>query len=311
MRLPFAVPESVGHAYDVVGLGQNSVDYMAVAPRHPSPDSKLALDTFAIAPGGQVATAVAACARLGWRARYIGSFGDDAPGRLAKEHLEREGVDVSAARVVPGASNRLAVILVNSGTGERTILAYRDPALALPDVPGEAVTAGRFLLVDGDDLQSAVAAAMAARKAGTRTIVDVDACQPELSALLRHIDALITAEEFPAAWTGYPELGRALEALEREFQTPVVCATLGREGSLARSGGREIRTAPFPVTCVDSTGAGDVFRGAFAAGCLRWPGGELEQVLRHANAAAALACRALGAMGALPSTAEVDALLGV
>jgi sulfofructose kinase len=65
------------------------------------------------------------------------------------------------------------------------------------------------------------------------------------------------------------------------------------------------------VTCVDSTGAGDVFRGAFAAGCLRWPDGELEQVLRYANAAAALACRALGAMGSLPSPAELDALLGM
>jgi sugar/nucleoside kinase (ribokinase family) len=169
---------------------------------------------------------------------------------------------------------------------------------------------GRLLLVDCEDIAAATAAATAARQAAVPTIVDIEDVQPGTHALLQQIDAIISAETFPAALTGLADVGRALEAIEREFRAPLVCATLGAEGSLARCGGREIRTAPFVVERVDTTGAGDVFRGAFASGCLRWPEGDIETVLAYANAAAALSCRALGARGGLPSAAEIDALLG-
>ena len=97
--------------------------------------------------------------------------------------------------------------------------------------------------------------------------------------------------------------------MAREFAAPLVCVTLGAEGSLARCGGREIHTPAFAVDCVDSTGAGDAFRGGFAAGCLRSPDGDIEDVLAYANAVAALNCRALGARGGLPTADDVEALL--
>jgi len=307
--MPFALPI---RAFDLVGLGQNSVDYVAVAAMHPAPGSKQRLEQFACLPGGQVATAVVAAARLGWRTRYIGSFGDDAAGRLARESLTAEGVDHRASRTVPGAANRAAVILVDGRTGERTVLWHRDPALRLDPLDGatrEAAASGRLLLVDCEDVAAATDAATAARHAAVPTIVDIEDVQPGTHALLQKIDVIISAEEFPSALTGHADLGRALEAIEREFHAALVCVTLGAEGSLARCGGREIRTAPFIVDCVDTTGAGDVFRGAFASGCLRWPEGDVETVLNYANAAAALSCRALGARGGLPSTGEIDRLL--
>ena len=109
------------------------------------------------------------------------------------------------------------------------------------------------------------------------TILDVDEMQPGMDTLLRQIDAIISAEEFPCALTGHRDLGRALGVIEREYRAPLVCVTLGSNGSLARVGGREIRTPAFQVDCVDSTGAGDAFRGGFAAGCLRAPEGDLRQ----------------------------------
>ncbi|MEQ1728625.1 MAG: carbohydrate kinase family protein, partial [Vicinamibacterales bacterium] len=112
-----------------------------------------------------------------------------------------------------------------------------------------------------------------------------------------------------AALTGYGDQGRALAAIAAEYRAPIVAVTLGDEGSLALCGGREIRTPSFPVTCVDSTGAGDAFHGGFVAACLRKPDGELEDVLAYANAVAALNCRGLGARGGLPTPAEVNAML--
>src|SRR5476649_2750628 len=100
--------------------------------------------------GGQIATALVACARLGWRTRYLGSFGSDDLGTLARDSLVAEGVDVSHARVVSGATNQFAVILVDARTGERTVLWHRHPDLNMNpgEVPADAVASGRMLIVD-------------------------------------------------------------------------------------------------------------------------------------------------------------------
>ena len=163
-------------------------------------------------------------------------------------------------------------------------------------------------MVDCHETAAATRAARYARDAQIPTIVDVEKVRPGIADLLQNIDAIIAAREFPCALTGHEDLGRALGAIGREFGASLVCATLGRDGSLTWCNGREIRTAGFQVDCVDSTGAGDVFRGAFAAGCLRAPDDDIEEVLIYANAVAALNCRALGSRGALPSPEEVDQL---
>jgi sulfofructose kinase len=312
VRLRFDVPAADRRAFDVVGLGQNSVDYVGVIDSPPAPNSKHRLEQFACLPGGQVATAIVACARLGWRTRYVGTFGDDVAGTLSRTSLGESGVDLSAARTVAGASNRVAVVLVDARSGDRTVLWHRDTALEIDPADSlvrDAATSGRLLLVDCEDIPAATSAAAAARRTGIPTIVDVEDVQRGTDALLREIDAIIAAREFPSMLTGHPDLGRALEALEREYAAALVCVTLGADGSLARCGGREIRTPPFAVDCVDTTGAGDVFRGAFASACLRWPAGDVETILAYANAAAALSCRALGARGGLPSAADIDRLL--
>src|SRR4051812_37643770 len=102
MRIPFAIPAHATRAFDIVGLGQNSVDYVASVASFPVANTKARLERFAVLPGGQVATAIAACARLGWRTRYVGAFGDDEAGRVARDSLSCEGVDLSAAKTVRG-----------------------------------------------------------------------------------------------------------------------------------------------------------------------------------------------------------------
>ena len=310
MRIPFRIPPACEKPFDAVGLGLNSIDLITVVAEYPASNTKQRLQRFARLPGGQMATATVTCARLGWRARYIGSFGDDDLGVLSRESLMTAGVDVSAARIVPGAANQFAIILVDGRSGDRTVLWDRDPALimAVDDVPKDAVTSGRILMVDCHETAVATRAARYARDAQIPTIVDVEKVRPGIADLLQNIDAIIAAQEFPCALTGHEDLGRALGAIGREFGASLVCATLGRDGSLTWCNGREIRTAGFQVDCVDSTGAGDVFRGAFAAGCLRAPGDDIEEVLIYANAVAALNCRALGSRGALPSPEEVDQL---
>jgi sulfofructose kinase len=245
-------------------------------------------------------------------ATYVGSFGSDPLGTMSRDSLLDAGVDVSGARVVAGATNQFAVILVDARSGDRTVLWDRHPALTFEpqDVPREAVTAGRMLIVDCHETAAATQAARYGREAGVPTIIDVEKVRPGIGDLLQQIDVVIAAQDFPSALTGHEEIGRALEAMASEFPSArLLCATLGDEGSLSRCDGREIRTRGFQIDCVDSTGAGDAFRGAFAASCLLTPEADLEDMLTYANAVAALNCRALGARGGLPSPEEVEQLL--
>jgi sulfofructose kinase len=311
VRLALNIPRSHERPFDVAGFGQNSVDLLAVVAEYPTSNSKQRLQRFTRLPGGEIATAMATCVKLGWRASYIGAFGGDELGTLSRDSLLEAGVDLNASRTVEGATNQFAVILVDARSGARTVLWDRHPDLAWDpnDVPRLAVTAGRMLIVDCHETAAATLAARYAREAGVPTVIDVEKVRPGIAELLGQIDVIITAQDFPGALTGHEDLGRALATMAAEFPARVVCATLGEDGSLARCGGREIRTPGFQVDCVDTTGAGDVFRGGFVAGCLKSPDADVEDVLRYANAVAALNCRALGARAGLPTPQEVDDLL--
>ena len=311
MRIPFALPPPESRPFDVVGLGQNSVDLVAVVGEFPKSNTKHRIDQFARLPGGQVASAMVCCARLGWRARYVGRFGTDELGRFGLSSLEQEGVDVSAVQVVNGRT-RFALVLVDERTGDRTVLWDRDPALAMKpaDVADEVWMSARVLHVDCEDIAAATAAARQARAAGVLTVIDVEAVLPGVPALLRHIDVIVASEGFPERLTGHKDTGSALAAMAREYGPAIACVTLGASGSLAMCQGREIRTPAFDVAVVDSTGAGDAFRGGLIAGYLQsGPDADVADVLTFATAVAALKCRSLGARDGLPGPADVEQFL--
>ena len=200
------------------------------SPSTPANDTKQRLRRFARQPGGQIATALAACARLGWRARYIGRFGDDDLGAQSRESLIDAGVDVSAAPSMAGTTNQFAIILVDARTGTRTILWDRHPGLTMEpaDVPEEAVTSARVFMLDCHAPPAATHAARCARRANIPTLVDVDTPAPGILELLQQIDIIIAAESFPAAVTGHAEIGRALDALARESNALLVLRDAGR-----------------------------------------------------------------------------------
>ena len=137
-------------------------------------------------------------------------------------------------------------------------------------------------------------------------IVDVDTARPGVTDLLRLVDVLIVPRSAIEALAGTAEPGAGLRRLAAEFDSRIAIVTLGAEGSVALSGGQEIRTPAPVVTVVDTTGAGDAFRGGFAAGWLLYgPDGDLADVLRYANAVAACSCRGFGAQGSLPTHGDV------
>lgn len=293
---------------DVVGIGQSSLDHVCIVDGLPAFAGKAPIERYERMPGGQVATAVLACARLGLRTRFIGTIGDDEAGPFVLEPLVRAGVDVSRAQRVPGRPTQLAFILVDRASGERTVLWYRDPGLA-PVTEGlsrEDVSSSRLLHLDGGDPECAIWAAKVAREAGIPVIVDLDAPGPGLADLLTRVDFPIVSRSFAEAYSGSGDPLDALVALVAAGARMAVI-TMGDAGALARIGDRTIHSPAFHVAVRDSTGAGDVFHAAFGFSVLAGHGPT--RALRHANAAAAMNCRALGAQGGLPTLDELNAFV--
>ncbi len=288
---------------DVVGVGQISLDRVAALPRWPRAGEKVALAAPpAPRPGGQIATALLAAVRLGLAGRLIGAVGDDAEAELALAPLRAAGVDASRVWRVAGAATRSALVLV-APDGERTVLESRDPGLALRPtaLSREAIALARVLLVDAEDPDASRWAIEVARGAGTASVLDVERADPDRIALASAADFPIVSESFTS---GSEESDRLAQLAAGRARMAVV--THGARGARARCGDETIEQPAFTVPVVDTTGAGDAFRGAFAWAVVR--GASARRALALAAAAGALACRGQGAQGSLPTAAEVEAL---
>jgi sulfofructose kinase len=316
-----------GVPFDVVGVGANSVDYVYRLPEFPHPDTqaaKLRITHHAVLCGGQTTTALCTCAAMGLRARYIGVVGDDENGTLIRRELEARGVDAEHA-CVHHAKNAFAVILVDDRRGERVVLWQRDAALALQhrEIDPSVVAQSRLVHVDDVDEDAAICAASIGRSAGIPVTSDIERVTERTEELVAAVTIPIFAEHVIEQLTGEGDFERGLRKIrasrrpgpsgprpeqvrlkpDTTYDYDMLCVTLGARGAMLLEGDRLHHVPGLPVEVVDTTGAGDVFRGAFIAALLR--GDSPAGILRFANAAAALSCTRLGAIDGIPAMEEV------
>ena len=292
---------------DVVGVGINATDTIIRLPHFPVHDSKVEMISVEVKAGGQVASAMVACRRWGLRSRYVGKIGDDAAAKFQVEEMAREGVESRWIRTRRCPSQN-AFILVDKRSGERTVLWTRDPKIALHprDLRREWIAGARALLVDGHDTAAATRGARWARAEEIPVVGDFDNRYPGVEALLECVDFAVTSKDFPERLTGERDLLKSLPKLLSKFKFRLIAATLGRLGVLAWDGARFMLCPGFRVKAVDTTGAGDIFHGAFIYGLVR--GMEIEEILEFGCAAAALNCTAVGARGGIATLREIETL---
>lgn len=297
-------------SFDVLGLGEISIDQVGVAGEIPAAGGKTDLLALTEQPGGTVATALLGCQKLGLRARLHGAIGGDAAGQAALRPLRAAGVDVAGVHAISDAATRRALILVDRGTGERRVFGYRDPRLRA--APGEKLSAesirrARILLTDTSDPETAEWATEIAQEAGTAVILDADRPSPSAERLLEKVHFPVVSENFARALAGDGTVEGGLEALESRGAMFAV-VTRGDRGALARCAGELLACPAFPVTVVDTTGAGDAFHAGFIWALL---GGRHtpRDILRAASAMAALTCRGPGAQGGLVDVEELERFL--
>lgn len=310
----------------VLCVGHAVQDHVYTLPRLPVGGSKNRASGFASVGGGPAATAAVAVARLGGAARLAARVGDDEVAGEIERELRGHGVDCALLRRFPGrASSRSAVFV--DGAGERMIVNHTDPAMpADPSWLAEVDLAGvDAVLADVRWPDGAAVMLARAKAAGLPAVLDADVPLPQASPLPRaatHVafslpglrDHLGLSADAPL---GIEDCAAALQRIARD--TGAWCAvTLGAEGVLhvdgaspadrGEAGGPKVARSPaFPVTAVDTLGAGDVWHGAFALALAE--GADEAAAVRAASAAAAIKVTRPGGRAGAPTRAERDALL--
>jgi sugar/nucleoside kinase (ribokinase family) len=235
---------------------------------------------------------------MGLRTKYIGVFGSDSGGRRMRLELEKRGVDLANA-VTRDVPNGFAVILLDDRRGERVVLWKRGAGLELGDaLPADVISTSRLVHVDDTDYDAAIRASALARAAGIPVTSDIERVTDRTDQLVAAVTTPIFAGGVPEELTGESDTERALRKLRRDHEG-MLCVTLGSRGAMLLDGDTLHYEPARRVDVVDTTGAGDVFRGAFIHALLR---GDLPaDILRCAVVAATLSCTRLGAISAVPS----------
>jgi sulfofructose kinase len=288
----------------VVGLGQACVDYLGRLTSFPQEDQKTELLEIHQQCGGPTSTAMVTLSRLGVRTSFIGSISDDAFGIQIVEGLKQEQVDFSHLKITPGFSSQFAFIAINSEAGARTVFWHRGsvPHLKPTDVDLSFFAKAKILHLDGLMIEASIEAALQAKKMGMNVLMDAGTMREGSTKLVSLVDILIASERFAEPLVGPGAYDQALKALH-ELGTKTVIITLGPKGSIGWDGRRTFFQNAFPVKVLDTTGAGDVYHGAYAYGLLqKW---SIPECMRFASATAALKCRAIGARKGIPGLKEV------
>ena len=288
-------------------VGDLDVDLMAAVSRLPGTDDKVSGRHLGLTTGGMAANVAVGLARLGTASRLVAAVGDDGHGRTATQALEREGVDTRFLVRCADTTTFMCVVLL-AGDGEKALVRLEtDAYLPRP----EAIAAAAFDGVDhvhltfGDPALTLHSLDLA-KAANASVSLDLEQAdltddRSTLARVLGGIEILFMNR-------------RTRADLEARFgadilaPVPQVVTTLGADGSRLETPGGRIDSPGFPLVVRDSTGAGDGFVAAYLHYRLveRRPPPD---VLRRANAAAAMAVGQVGAQTGLPGVADIERFL--
>ncbi|XSC45793.1 PfkB family carbohydrate kinase [Bradyrhizobium sp. RDT10] len=283
----------------VICLGLSALDQIWRVPEFFSGGSqKIRSLEYATMGGGMAATAAVTVARLGGIAAFWGRGGEDAAGREMHKGLSDQGVDVSQFRLFPDGRSSVSGILVDS-SGERQIVNFRGQFPEQADwLPLGEVGTASAVLADPRWLAGAVSLFKAARAKAIPTILDADVADADVfETLLPLTDHVIFSEPALSGFAGSAD-DAALAGIVR-FGCGVAAVTRGAKGVAWLANNVLLRQPAYAVNAIDTTGAGDVFHGAYALAI----GARLEaaDAMSFAAAAAALKCIRPGGRAGIPS----------
>ncbi len=288
---------------DIIGIGQVCVDYLGRVRYYPDVEGRVELEEATIRSGGPTATALLVLARFGMNAAIVGKVGNDYFGEMAIQDLKKEGIDTSFLIKEKGKRTQVSFIPIEKESGRRTVFWSRGTITPIRpgDIKKKLIAQSRAIHFDELFVEAVVEAAQIANKSGILVSMDAGNYEDGIEELKGKVDLFIASESFMKEYSGEENPSKGINKL-KEFGAKVTTVTLGSKGSVTIYNNELINIPAYPVRAIDTTGAGDVFHGAFLYGWLNsW---DIRQTLRFASAAAAMNCLSLGAHGGIPKKPE-------
>ncbi len=297
-------------AFDVVGVGIACLDMNTTVTSIPKIDENVLMLDYRKQMGGTVSTALAALQRLGASTKYMGMFGDDENGQYILDGLRAEGINISSVRTVEDESSPFSFVMVDSLTSGRSIAHFPGCEFTVPAdcIEPEIVKSARLLHID-IRTPAVMAACEAALEADVTISVEANMTYPGLEENLECGNIFITSREVFSDLVNEEDPVEAGKKAREKYNLDHVVVTLGPEGSIAIDENEVVALPGFEVNVADTTGAGDVFHGAYLYAHLQ--GWDYSRALRFGNAAAAIMCTGQNGWADIPTLAEVEDFLNV
>ncbi|RME99538.1 MAG: hypothetical protein D6768_14840 [Chloroflexi bacterium] len=299
----------------VVGLGLTALDVLIRLTDMPTWEHRTPFCNFGFDGGGPAGTATVAMARLGARVGFVGTVGNDQLGELKLQSLRQAGVDLSRMVYRNAPEDQIVFVFVHAQTGERvfnTLENIRKSPLKIEELDKDYITSAQYLHLDGFHPEASLQAARWMREAGKTVVLDGSKTdgkpiRPHLIPLIEYVDVLICGSGFAQLLTGKSDTWEACAAV-LDRGPSIVVQTEGEAGSFTVTREQQFHTPPFTnIDVVDTTGAGDVFHGAYIVGLLK--GWDLRTIATFCTAVSALECTKLGGRRAIPTYDEVISFL--
>lgn len=287
---------------DIIGIAQPIKDLLLVVEQIPDENSFTTLLDYSSQGGGKVSTALAAAARLGMECAVAGTVGKDAKGQFVREDFIRHGIQVEQLKEREEGKTGYCVCIAEKCSPNRRFLGERPTVKQLmpEELDPDFLKQAKAIHLETPDAVS-VAAAQFAKSQGITVSMDADPYPDETDALMEMeslIDIYIGSEAyFKVRSKGKPFRDTLYEIAQKGCR--VAAVTLGDQGLEAVIDGRYIRIPAFhKLPVADTTGAGDVFHGAFLSAWIK--GMEPSRCLEFASAASAIKCASIGGRAGIP-----------
>jgi sulfofructose kinase len=285
---------------EILGLGCVSYDMLSVIPEMPAWEAVEYIAEYQVQQGGIAATATVAASKLGAPVEFIGGIAPGFQGEFLKDNFRKYGVACDRIRVFEDGTSQFTVVLIHQASGRRSFIINKGVQDRTELFSGDLDLAGaRFMLLDGYYFDTTLRIVGQARKEGVVTITDLSQrnFHPRMREYLSLVDYPILPEMYVKAFCNIDD---PLEAGKRMYHpdNKALIVTCGDRGAqIITSEGTDFVPA-FTVTPVDTTGAGDVFHGAFAFAL--WKGYGLREAVIFASAVSALKCTKMGGQSGIP-----------
>ena len=285
-------------------IGQTYIDVTFLTDRMPTGDEKHVASAYAISFGGNAVTAAFCCAKLGIAPDVLTTVADDWLGHMFLDMATKYEIAIHARRV---RTSSLSFIMPNNG--KRAIVRCRDDDYLEP-FPVLDIAGCRALHLDGHQPDAAIYYAKLCREKGILTSLDGGGMRSNTHELLAHIDVAIVAERLCQQMEREPP---AMLDYLKSRGCRIGGVTLGERGVIWYDETSAVRTLPALAVpserILDTSGAGDVFHGAYIHSYLTNPAKSWEEHFRFAQSAAAFKIQHLGNEAGLPTLAKIAATM--